>query len=222
MDAANEYGQIVRNVWTVLPTAFVIPAPNGPLHWAKGYDDGGDLVCMVFGPGVTADLFANGADTLTKPAAAELHALEPAPEPAKPARPAKPTEPVAASAELLNALATAIATRSKKKLKRFTIEWERDFGESVLGIRLGDGAPVAWKKHKSVGVDSGHFGAWSPGFPTAEITDEGTFKRGELTAHVIHTADGDGVFPTLLGLDANGKPACLLVGDGLIADVFGD
>ncbi|HEY0253239.1 MAG TPA: hypothetical protein VGC41_17015 [Kofleriaceae bacterium] len=81
------------------------------------------------------------------------------------------------------------------------------WGRITLGVRLGPKKVVTWKPYGGVGVDSGQYGIWAP--------DDG------LHGVIQRTAEGDGAFPSLLGLDANKQPVAFLLGEGLDPGVFG-
>lgn len=97
---------------------------------------------------------------------------------------------------------------------------EHDDGGAVVGVRLGDGKAVQWKPSFGMGVDSGKYGVWSPGFPTDDVKPFGTRIEGALVAYILQTENGDCGFPSLLGLDAAKKPVAFLFGEGLRPDVF--
>jgi hypothetical protein len=61
---------------------------------------------------------------------------------------------------------------------------------------------------------------WSPDFPIDDITAAGTHTHGALVARIVETSAGDCGFPSLLGLDAAGKPAVILFGEALRLNVF--
>ncbi|MDQ3364225.1 MAG: WGR domain-containing protein [Myxococcota bacterium] len=93
------------------------------------------------------------------------------------------------------------------------------WGRAVLGVRLGAGKAVQWKPSFGMGVDSGKYGVWSPGFPTDDLA-EGLHTEGELVAKIQSTAEGDCGFPSLVGLDAAKQPVAFLFGEALRPEVF--
>jgi hypothetical protein len=101
----------------------------------------------------------------------------------------------------------------------FDTEGEDPFGRAIIGVRIGDGLPVQWKPSIGLGVDSGRYGVWSPGFPTDD-TSFGLKTSGEMAAMILQTAEGDCCFPSLVGLDANKEPVAFLFGEALDPAVF--
>jgi len=82
------------------------------------------------------------------------------------------------------------------------------WGRTIVGLQLGTSKAVTWKPSYGIGVDSGRYGAWTPGRPKA--------------AKIVQTSEGDCSFPSLLGLDANQKPVAFLFGEAVRLEVFGD
>jgi predicted DNA-binding WGR domain protein len=97
---------------------------------------------------------------------------------------------------------------------------EYDVDGAVVGVRLGEGKAVQWKPSFGIGVDSGTYGVWSPGFPTDDVSPYGAQTEGALAAYILGTVNGDCGFPSLLGLDAAKKPVAFLFGEALRPDVF--
>ena len=93
------------------------------------------------------------------------------------------------------------------------------WGRVILGVRLGAGKVVKWKPSMGLGVDSGHYGVWSPGYPTDDV-DDGTHTANALAAKILQTSQGDCSFPSLLGLDAAKQPVAFLFGEAVRPDVF--
>ena len=99
-------------------------------------------------------------------------------------------------------------TEPKPAFRLYDADAEDDlaWGRLTLGIRLGPGKAMTWKLHTSIGVDSGRYGIWSP----------------DRSAQILQaTAEGDGGFPSLLGLDARKRPVAFLLGESLDPAVFG-
>jgi hypothetical protein len=113
----------------------------------------------------------------------------------------------------------AAAGETTKPVFIFT-DQEYDVDGAVVGLRLGEGKAVQWKPGFGIGVDSGTYGVWSPGFPTEDVAPYGAATEGELAAYVLATADGDCCFPSLLGLDAAKQPVAFLFGEALRPEIF--
>ena len=97
------------------------------------------------------------------------------------------------------------------------------YGAWIYGARLGKGPAVSWKLLRTIKLTSDCFGFWSPGFPTYDITYQDLYKHGDLTAAIgdLHsTSDDDRTCSAVLGLDAAGEPAVLLLGNGLVPEVY--
>jgi predicted DNA-binding WGR domain protein len=94
------------------------------------------------------------------------------------------------------------------------------WGRVIVGVRLGEGKAVKWKPSMGLGVDSGRYGVWSPGYPTTSV-DAGTHTAASLAAKIQQTSEGDCSFPSLLGLDAAKRPVAFLFGEAVRPEVFG-
>jgi hypothetical protein len=102
-----------------------------------------------------------------------------------------------------------------------TDEAADDDDGATIGVRLGRGTAVRWKASTGVGVDSGHYGIWSPDLAMPDDLDPGVIKAGRRAGLILSTANGDCIFPSVLGLDAKQQPVALLLGESLDPFVFG-
>jgi len=102
------------------------------------------------------------------------------------------------------------------------LTYDDGYGKPAIIARLRDGAPVAWKEAKAIEMASGYFGFWSPGYPTAELDETGTFASGKLGAwvHDNQSSTDDGTCHALIGLDAKKRPVCLIFGEGVDPKTF--
>lgn len=104
------------------------------------------------------------------------------------------------------------------------LSYSDGYGAWIYGARLGGGPAVRWKQLRTIALTSDCFGFWSPGFPTEDITFESVYKHGDLTAAIgcVHTtaAVDRTCCPVVLGTDADGQPAVLLLGNGLDVGVY--
>jgi hypothetical protein len=88
------------------------------------------------------------------------------------------------------------------------------WGRVIVGVRLGAGKVARWKPSTHVGVDSGRYGVWSPGFATSDL-EPGTYSADALAAKIVRTSQGDCGFPSLLGLDSAKRPVAFLFGEAV-------